>query len=141
MQIEREFDLDFVRVSPEKFINQREKLVKHLQPFITLFNTKEYCQMNTRLYLDFDEKSGFGINPDGTLISVFSLVRGRGSLMVRNAVWLGATKVECLGEKLFALYVTAGYRYKEVYPWDDNLAPNDWDYTRFGKMPFFVLER
>jgi len=96
--------------------------------------------MQTTLYLARDKNSGFGINPDGTLISVFSLYKKRGPNLVGAAVQRGAKRVECLGEKLRGLYENAGFEIMLSAPWNENLAPPNWNYNQFGQPNYYELE-
>lgn len=60
-------------------------------------------------YLTTDGKSGFAIGPDGTLMGLFSLTRGRGDLLVRQAVELGARRLDCFDGYLPGLYSRHGF--------------------------------
>lgn len=60
-------------------------------------------------YLTDDLQSGFGVNTDGELFGVFSLERGRGDALVRTAIKLGATRLDCFEGYLSALYARHGF--------------------------------
>lgn len=60
-------------------------------------------------YLTEDGKSGFGIKPDGELVAVFSLVRGRGPELMRHAVYRGATRLDCFDGHLPQFYSQHGF--------------------------------
>jgi hypothetical protein len=79
---------------------------------------------NARYFLSADSKSGFGITDDGSgdneLIAVFSLVRGRGSHMVRLAVLNGANYLGCFDGHLTVWYSKLGF---EEYARESNWTP------------------
>lgn len=63
-----------------------------------------------RYYLTADFRSGFGVASDGTLIGLFSLVKGRGTDMVWDAVLhKGATKLDCFDGFLPDYYKQFGF--------------------------------
>ncbi|MBI2120697.1 MAG: hypothetical protein HYT94_03695 [Parcubacteria group bacterium] len=122
----------FINVSPAEFILKRDLLAPSLFAFLTPHTEDYYINNNTKLFLSKDLTSGFGINPDGELVSVFSLEKSRGEILVKKAVEEGATHLSCMGDKLLELYASFGFSPTEVIKWDDTLAPNNWDYERFG---------
>lgn len=63
-----------------------------------------------RYFLTTDGASGFGIDADGTLIGLFSTVKGRGDALVKAAVENGATRLDCFDGYLPALYARHGFR-------------------------------
>lgn len=125
--------LIFRSVSPEEFIEQRNGLHSDKQCFLTLYKPDEYLNKNTQLYLSEDKQCGFGIDPDGQLISVFSLEPARGSIIVKESVARGAKYLSCLGEKPRELYGTVGFKVVKQLPWDDKYAPPGWNRERFGE--------
>ncbi|WJN62617.1 hypothetical protein [Streptomyces phage phiScoe1] len=63
-----------------------------------------------RYYLTADFQSGFGVAKDGTLIGLFSLVKGRGEDMVWDAVLhRGASKLDCFDGFLPEYYKRFGF--------------------------------
>ena len=74
----------FFKTTPDKFIELRDKLEKDLYSFLTPHTELDYISKNTNLFLSKDMKSGFGINQDGELISVFALERKRGKISTRT---------------------------------------------------------
>ncbi len=75
----------FTSVSPKEFINQRDRLREDLFAFLTPLTEEDYVAKKTKLFLSQDLQSGFGVNPDGELISVFALEKQRGRLLVAEA--------------------------------------------------------
>ena len=125
--------INFSVVEPEKFVTQRNKLHLDLQCYLTLHKPEDYLTKGTKLYLSEDGCSGFGVDPDGQLISVFSTERARGKTIVAESVARGAKHLSCLGEKLRLLYGEAGFKVVNQLPWDDKYAPEGWNKMRFGE--------
>jgi hypothetical protein len=124
----------FSSVSAEDFIKYRDALHSDLFAFLTPHTKGDYDANETRLFLSEDLKSGFGINPDGELISVFALEKGRGKVLVAEARKRGALYLSCMGEHLLKLYSEFDFSPVEVTKWDNQFAPKNWNYERFG-MP------
>lgn len=101
---------------------------------LTFYTANEYHKMQTVFYLLPDQKSGYGINPDGELISVFSCAsvksQGRGDILVSHAIEHGATHLDVIGEFLREFYEKHGFREVRREP---NFTP--------GKPDFIVMER
>lgn len=127
-------------VAPKEFIARRDQLPLSLLAFLTKYKSSDYKKMRTRLYLSEDNRCGFGLNPDGGLISVFSLEKERGPALVKEALARGAKFLSCVGEKLRELYGDAGFRVMKEEPWNENCAPEYWDYDRFGTPNYYEME-
>ncbi|MEU5403728.1 hypothetical protein ABZ348_31055 [Streptomyces sp. NPDC005963] len=69
-----------------------------------------------RYFLADDLMSGFGIDGDGTLIGVFSLIKGRGEGMVTHAIKSGARKLDCFDGFLPGYYERFGFVETERVP-------------------------
>lgn len=65
---------------------------------------------DARYFTTDDGASGFGIDRDGTLIGVFSTVKGRGDALVAAAIENGATNLDCFDGYLPSLYARHGFR-------------------------------
>ena len=123
---------NFSPVSCSNFINARNKLDQDLFAFLTPHTEQDYETKGTKLFLSEDGKSGFGVNPDGELISVFSLERQRGKILVAEARKQGATYLSCMGDHLLDLYSEFDFSPVETLRWDNQFAPKNWNYERFG---------
>ncbi|AKY03755.1 acetyltransferase [Streptomyces phage Lannister] len=63
-----------------------------------------------RFFLTEDAQSGYGVAGDGTLVGVFSLVKGRGESLVWDAVlFKGAHKLDCFDGFLPTYYKRFGF--------------------------------
>lgn len=63
----------------------------------------------TAYYLSPDSKSGFGVGVDGTLIGLFSLVKGRGRDLMAFAHSVGAWRLDCFDGFLPGFYKSLGW--------------------------------
>jgi len=121
------------------------KVRPDLRGYISSYTPEEYAKKGTKIYMSDDNQSGFGINPDGELISVFSNVSGRGGDLVRQAVSLGANHLDCYEKpdtkKLVRLYASFGFVETERMTWDDQYAPPGWDYEKNDNPDVVVMAR
>jgi hypothetical protein len=77
----------------------------------------EEMPSEARYFLTSDFGSGFGVTNDGTLIGLFSLVKGRGEDMVWDAVLhYGAAKLDCFDGFLPGYYKRFGFFETERVP-------------------------
>ncbi len=60
-------------------------------------------------YLSVDCLSGFAVRADGELVGVFSRVKGRGNALVADALFVGATHLDCFDGYLVELYSRHGF--------------------------------
>ncbi len=132
--------LIFNSCSPEIFIENRNKLEKDLFAFLSPHNEDYYTENNTSLFLSSDSQSGFGINPDGELISVFALEKTRGKTLVAEAKKSGAKYLSCMGDHLLNLYSEFGFSKVSILKWDNKFAPKDWNYERFGTPNIYEMK-
>lgn len=126
-----------IRVSD--FINVRDSLPDELKPYVMSYTEEEYKEKGVRLFLSKSKKSGYGIDKDGDLISVFSLPGAKeGKKAIINACKNGAKKLDCFDGKLPNFYKEFGFQEYDRQKWDDQYAPNGWDYKERGR-PDIVL--
>ncbi|MFE7463089.1 hypothetical protein ACFU6R_03155 [Streptomyces sp. NPDC057499] len=72
----------------------------------------EEMPQDARYFLTDDSQSGFGVTSDGTLIGLFSRVKGRGEVLVNAAIREGARLLDCFDGFLPSYY--AGYGFRET---------------------------
>ena len=120
-------------------------LPPHLKGYVTVYSEEEYRKMGAKIYLTEDKLSGFAVKPDGEMISAFSLVRGRGDSIVDCALERGATHLDCYEHPttchLVKLYSAAGFVETKRLKWDDQYAPEGWDYERNDNPDVVFMER
>lgn len=131
--------ISFRHVSSEEFILSRDMLDSDLFAFLTPHTGKDYESKGTKLFLSEDGKSGFGITKNNELISVFSLERQRGRTLVALAKKHGVTHLSCMGEHLLEMYSEFGFSPVEVTKWDNQFAPKNWSYERFGTPNIYEM--
>lgn len=86
-----------------------------------------------RTFLTNDRESGVSVTPDGEMLNLFSLPKGRGDLLVAHAKSMGATHLDAYEGYLPSLYERNGFVEVDRVAWDDRYAPNGWDYSRSGR--------
>ena len=132
----------YAKVKAEKFNEIKNQLPKHLAAYLSPYNAKDYEEMGAACYLSHDEKSGYAIKADGELISVFSLPgANQGREAVKSAAKNGACKLDCLGDFLARLYSNVGFVEVERHPWNDDYAPENWDYAKFKTPDLIFMEK
>lgn len=129
----------FQSVLSLEFITARNMLDQDLFAFLTPHTEDDYENKGTKLFLSEDKKSGFGINPEGELISVFSLERQRGKILVAEAKKYGASYLSCMGDHLLELYSEFDFSPVEVLTWNNQFTPKNWNYERFGTPNIYEM--
>ena len=92
----------------------------------------DYTDIN--LYLSEDGESGFGIKPNGDIVSVFSSkkVKGRAHHMLEMAVYEGGGRqLDCFDIYLTKIYETHGFKPVAKMKWDDEYIPEGWNKDNF----------
>jgi hypothetical protein len=124
-----------------EFIDQRDRLPSDMKAFLTPHSPDDYMRMEAELYLSDTKLSGFGLKPDGELVSVFSLPGAHeGDSAVTVAKELGAQKLDCLGEDLREFYEGHGFEVKAYKPWNNEFRPDGWDEEEYGLPNVYHME-
>ena len=91
----------------------------------------DYTDIN--LYLSDDGESGFGIKPNGDIVSVFSnsKEKGRSSYMLEMAISQGERQLDCFDIYLTKIYETHGFKPVAKMKWDDEYIPEGWNKDNF----------
>ena len=76
---------------------------------LSLMDIARVDHSQTEWYVSDDMASGFGVTYTGELVGVFSLVRGRGALLVQTAIRRGAERLDCFDGFLVSLYESNGF--------------------------------
>jgi len=93
----------------------------------------EEMPRGARYYLSADFQSGFGVAKDGTLIGLFSTVKGRGEDLVWMAIlFAGAYKLDCFDGFLPEYYKRFGFVETERVP---NWTPGEPDVVFMSLHP------
>ncbi len=135
--------LQHVEADPQAFFKAVEGVRASDNPMfranITQYSPEDYTKFKT--YLSPDGKSGYAIKPDGELISVFSTEKGRGELILDDAVERGAQKLDAFDingklPKLYSKYFDETERFK----FDPKQAPADWDAAALGQPDVVMMK-
>ena len=91
----------------------------------------DYTDIN--LYLSEDGESGFGIKPNGDIVSVFSSSKekGRSSYMLEMATAEGGRQLDCFDIYLTKIYEAHGFKPVAKMKWNDEYIPEGWNKDNF----------
>jgi hypothetical protein len=112
------------------FIQERNKnkRVDFMSP-LTLDNLKD-C----KILMINGGKTGCAIAPDGDLQNVYNnSTKGEGSAIIKIAINNGAKKLDCFDGFLPEYYSRFGFKEVERMKWNDDYAPANWDYSKYGR--------
>ncbi len=122
----------YEQVSWYTYIDARDKTYS---PFLTYLGEKELS--GSRLYLSKQHKGSvsYAIDPDNELFGLFnnSDIKGIGKSAIFDAIKNGADNLFCFGGYLPKLYAQFGFIITHFAPWDEKLAPDKWDYNKYGR--------
>jgi len=93
-------------------------------------------------YLTENGVAGFAISGD-ELVGLFNDREepGVGEQLVGEATNRGASRLMCFAtDKRVSLYQSWGFAEQDRASWDENLAPERWDYERFGRPDVVWME-
>jgi hypothetical protein len=135
------------RVPPERFHAAFQKA--HNDPvhgkFLTPYSPEDFAKMET--YLNADGTVGGAVKTadDGVRegVSLFNQggPKGSGRKLLREMVDQHSVKrLDAIGPGLQKVYESVGFEVTERIPWDDQYAPEGWDYERFGRPDIVVME-
>ncbi|TXJ26095.1 hypothetical protein EPJ73_04595 [Brachyspira aalborgi] len=92
----------------------------------------DYTDIN--LYLSEDGESGFGIKPNGDIVSVFSNNKaegGRSHYMLEMATAEGGRQLDCFDIYLTKIYEAHGFKPVAKMKWNDEYTPEGWNKENF----------
>lgn len=92
----------------------------------------DYTDIN--LYLSEDGESGFGIKPNGDIVSVFAgdnAPRGSGYTLMLLAIQNGGRQLDCFDTHLPDYYSLIGFKPVAKMKWDDEYIPEGWNKDNF----------
>jgi len=107
--------------------------------FVSVLETSVYDKADC--FLSYDGKSGYAVTDDGMLISVFSIVSGRGHGIVESAIENAATMLECFEGFLSVMYAKHGFKEAMRDTFNEEFAPASWNYSRDGKPDYLTMIR
>ena len=121
------------------FVAARNSLPEWQRAFVTQYDSDDYKRMKTHMLAD--GSAGYAVN-DGELVSVFSKPGAhRGADVLESAIKEGADHLDCFDGFLPQYYKRYEFKEYKRIPWDDNYAPEGWDFERFGKPDIVFMKR
>ena len=136
---------DFIKNDFKSFIIARDRTNR--EGFITPYTEMEMIREGFETYQVRGFDIGFALHKldDGNvdITSVFNNekeVRNIGNYLLKAALKHGGTQLDHFEGKLSDIYGRNGFKEYERYKWDDNYAPKNWNYEKYGR-PDVVLRR
>lgn len=103
-------------------------------------------QNGGRVMLADDGLSGYVVSPEGDLQNLFvnketdETPSVRGKELMADAMANGARTLDVYRGHLTDFYSNMGWKVKNFTPWNDEFAPEGWDYDRFGTPDYVEME-
>ncbi len=122
----------YEQVSWYTYIDARDKTYS---PFLTYLDEKELSGSRMWLSRQYIGLVGYAISPDNELFGLFnnSGIKGLGKSAILDAIKNGADNLFCFDGYLPKLYVQFGFVITDTAQWDKALAPDKWDYVKYGR--------
>lgn len=120
----------FNRVDPADFVEEREKTKR--PEFLTPYKPEDMKGWKT--YLTGDGV-GYSLTDQDDIIGIFnnSGRRGAGVEAVIEAIKNGGKTLDCIDGHLDKYYSKFGFNLKERIEWNDDYAPEGWNYEKYGR--------
>ena len=124
------------------FVKTRDSMMpSKYSAFVTSYTPEEYKEKGAELFISPNGQSGYAIDPEGDLISVFSKPgSGAGVELMKTAIKNGARKLDCIGPYLPQFYARFGFTEYDHLVWDDQSAPADWNYDKFDRPDINMMK-
>ena len=133
-----------VQVEPTKFLEQRSKMPADKMAFHSTYTPEDYEKMGAETYLSESGNAGFALKPvengkEG--ITLFSLPGAHeGDNMIKACIAMGMTQLDCIGPFLKTKYESYGFKVVGKDDWNDDYAPPNWNYEKYGRPPIFYMK-
>lgn len=141
--------LEFTNVSAKTFYEAFEGAMGPQNPYsayVSHYSIPELQDMRAR-YLSSSGLSGIAVKDhgdgriEGTALFNEGDPRGSGSAMLQHAIdHAGVNYLECFGEGLRDLYERNGFVVVDMFPFNDEYAPSNWNYKLFGRPDYFTMK-
>ncbi len=127
----------FKRVSPNEFTKTRDRSKR--QSFLSPTPASEL--QNHELYVT-QSGAGYALSPEKDLQGVFnnSETKGAGREAVIHAIGSGTKTLDCFDDFLPKYYARFGFKETKRVSWDDQYAPEGWDYAKNGRPDVVYME-
>ena len=134
----------YIRNDYESFIAEIGKNKR--SSFLTPYTVEEFQNAKVQTFQVPGYEIGFALKPmpdgDMDIISVHNNtdIHGVGEALIDSAKRLGGTTLDHFDGFLSDFYAKKGFKEYGRWKWDDQYAPEDWDYEKLGR-PDVVLRR
>lgn len=133
---------DIITVDYEGYKAKLDKFVEEnpdKKPFLTVDINPDEVE---EFIVVYGLNAGLYIKKDGELGGLFngSDVNGIGKKLVQKAVDRGADHLNCFDGFLVDYYSDLGFEPVNRIEWDDEYAPEGWNYEKFGKPDVVFME-
>lgn len=135
---------DYVRNDYDSFLTGLMHSKRNF--FLTPYTAEDFKNDNVQTYQVNGYEIGFALKPmqngDVDIISVHNNtgIGGLGDALIQSAIRLGGTTLDHFDGYLSDLYRKHGFEEYERYKWDDQYAPENWDYKKYG-TPDVIMRR
>ena len=122
----------YEQVSWYTYIDARDKTYS---PFLTYLGEKELSGSRLFLSRQYKRLVGYAISSDNELFGLFnnSGIKDIGKSAILDAIKNGADNLFCFGGYLPKLYVQFGFIITHFALFNEDLAPDKWDYVKYGR--------
>lgn len=132
--------MKYSKANYKEFTAARNQMPTEFSVFVTPYTEAEYAEMKAITYLSKDKQSGYAL-VDGELISVFSLPGAKqGKQAIMDAIKRGANRLDCIDGFLLTFYKAFGFVEYQRLAWDDQYAPENWDYGQHGRPDIVFMK-
>ena len=110
---------------------------------LTWYTEEDYAAKGAKLFKVAGYDAGFAVDKEGDIISVHNntTVRGVAPYLIRKAKELGGTHLDHYDiGRLNDVYGSEGLAEYKRFDWNDQYAPEGWDYEKFGR-PAVILRK
>ena len=141
----------FGPTTPQRFIQFRDSLPADKRAYLSQYTAEEIedkIKAGAKIFQTEDGTAGYMLVPipdrpgEYDLCNVFRTPqgpKGGGQAAVIEAISQGATTLDCIGDGLAKIYHKFGFKVYKVVPWDDQYAPEGWDYEKNDRPPIYFM--
>lgn len=134
-----------VEVFPEQFAEFAREFIAFspMGRYVPAYEVEDYKTMRT--FVASGGLTGGALRRNGDHIEIMSLFNmgepGGGARMLDYLVDQGASRARVIGAPVRDFYLANGFSLAREEPWDESIAPRDWDVDAFGLPNVYVMER
>lgn len=144
---ERNIRHQFSQVPGDEFHKAYQSVLNHPQfgKHVEPYNREDLNSPAIRTYLGYGGTVGGALKDhgDGRLeaTGLFNMggPPGTGGQMLQHLQNQGANYLTAIGESLRDKYLSNGWQVNSVWPWDDGMAPDNWDYHTHGRPDVYEM--